>query len=226
MARQVAHEIKNPLTPMKLSLQHLERTVEDRPDDFQQVFHSNLDLILAEVERLERIASNFARFAVPDPAVSEPFDAGSVAQEVVALFEPGEDNVAYSLDVIGQPRDLLGDPEGFRRILVNLLQNSREAVLAGNGGSVSLQLDWNRETGWAWISVVDDGVGLPADGVDRLFEPSFSTKTRGTGLGLAITRRIVEAWGGTIEYERRPEAGTAIHVRLPSVPVEGDAPRP
>lgn len=226
MARQVAHEIKNPLTPMKLSLQHLERTVEDRPDDFHMVFHSNLDLILAEVERLERIASNFARFAVPDPAVSEPFDAELVAREVVALFEPGEDDVVYSLDVVGQPQDLIGDPEGFRRILVNLLQNSREAVLAGNGGSVSLRLDWKRETGWAWISVIDDGIGLPADGIDRLFEPSFSTKTRGTGLGLAITRRIVEAWGGRIEYERRSEGGTAIHVRLPSVPLEDDVPRP
>jgi PAS domain S-box-containing protein len=226
MARQVAHEIKNPLTPMKLSLQHLERTVEDRPDDFQQVFHSNLDLILAEVERLERIASNFARFAVPDPAVNEPFDAEVAAREVVALFEPGEDEVDYSLDVVGQPRHLRGDPEGFRRILVNLLQNSREAVLAADGGSVRLQLDWKRETGWAWISVVDDGIGLPAEGLDRLFEPSFSTKTRGTGLGLAITRRIVEAWGGTIDYERPPDGGTAIHVRLPTVRAGDDAPTP
>jgi PAS domain S-box-containing protein len=205
MARQVAHEIKNPLTPMKLSLQHLERTVEDRPDDFQQVFHSNLDLILAEVERLERIASNFARFAVPDPAVNEPFDAEVAAREVVALFEPGEDEVDYSLDVVGQPRHLRGDPEGFRRILVNLLQNSREAVLAADGGSVRLQLDWKRETGWAWISVVDDGIGLPAEGLDRLFD---------------------EAWGGTIDYERPPDGGTAIHVRLPTVRAGDDAPTP
>jgi PAS domain S-box-containing protein len=137
MARQVAHEIKNPLTPMKLSLQHLERTVEDRPDDFHQVFHSNLDLILAEVERLERIASNFARFAVPDPAVNEPFDAEVAAREVVALFEPGEDEVVYSLDVVGQPRHLRGDPEGFRRILVNLLQNSREAVLGSRSSTTA-----------------------------------------------------------------------------------------
>jgi signal transduction histidine kinase len=91
---------------------------------------------------------------------------------------------------------------------------------------VRLQLDWKRETGWAWISVVDDGIGLPAEGLDRLFEPSFSTKTRGTGLGLAITRRIVEAWGGTIDYERPPDGGTAIHVRLPTVRAGDDAPTP
>jgi two-component system nitrogen regulation sensor histidine kinase NtrY len=215
MARQVAHEIKNPLTPMKLSLQHLERAVEDGADNFEEVLHANIDLVLSEIERLENIAGNFARFAVPDPAVRAPFDAPAVAGEVLALFAPGEEGVAYDLEVAGTPRPLLGDPEGFRRILVNLIQNSREAVLAVGGGRVVLRLDWLREAGWTWISVVDDGVGLPDKGLDRLFEPSFSTKTRGTGLGLAITRRIVEAWGGTIEYERR-KGGTAIHVRLES----------
>jgi two-component system nitrogen regulation sensor histidine kinase NtrY len=213
MARQVAHEIKNPLTPMKLSLQHLERTMEDRSDDFEAVFHENLDLVLAEIERLERIASNFARFAVPDPTVRAPFDAAEVASEVVALFEPGEEPVDYRLELVGEPRPLLGEPEGFRRILVNLLQNAREAVLAVGQGSVTVRIDWDREPERAWVSVIDDGMGLP-EGVDRLFEPSFSTKTRGTGLGLAITRRIVEAWEGTIEWERRSPRGTAFHVRL------------
>jgi PAS domain S-box-containing protein len=214
MARQVAHEIKNPLTPMKLSLQHLEHTLENRSDDFQRVFHENLDLVLSEIDRLERIATNFARFAFPDPTVSAPFDAVEVAREALALFGPGEEPVSYSLELVGEPRPLIGETEGFRRILMNLLQNARQAVLAVGGGEVELRIDWEREAGWARVSVLDEGIGLPAEGLDRLFEPSFSTKTRGTGLGLAITKRIVEAWNGTIGWEAREPVGTAFHVRL------------
>ncbi|HUP21202.1 MAG TPA: ATP-binding protein, partial [Gemmatimonadota bacterium] len=216
MARQVAHEIKNPLTPMKLSLQHLERVIEDGGPDFERVFRENLDLVLAEIERLERIAGSFARFAVPQPAETEPFDAVAVARDVVDLYATGGDTVRYRLEIEGEPRPLLGEAEGFRRVLVNLLQNAREAVLAKpeEGGEVEVRLDWTVGEGGARVSVLDDGVGLPEDEAERLFEPSFSTKTRGTGLGLAITRRIVEAWGGAIEWERRPGGGTAIHVRL------------
>jgi nitrogen fixation/metabolism regulation signal transduction histidine kinase len=216
MARQVAHEIKNPLTPMKLSLQHLERVVEDGGPDFERVFGENLELVLAEIDRLERIAGSFARFAVPQPAETEPFDAVAVARDVIGLYATGEEAVVYRLEIEGEPRPLLGEAEGFRRVLVNLLQNAREAVVASPeaGGEVEVRLDWTGEPGGARISVLDDGVGLPEDGLERLFEPSFSTKTRGTGLGLAITRRIVEAWGGSIDWERRAGGGTAIHVRL------------
>ena len=129
--------------------------------------------------------------------------------------------MSYSLEARGDPQQLIGDPEGFRRVLVNLVQNAREAVLARGSGAIVVRLDWEREPGWARISVLDDGVGLPDDGLERLFEPSFSTKTRGTGLGLAITRRIVESWGGTIEWERRTTGGTAMHVRLRVAPTAG-----
>ena len=214
MARQVAHEIKNPLTPMKLSLQHLERVVEDRAPDFERVFHSNLELVLSEIERLERIAGSFARFGATDATVSGPFDALEGAREAVALYGHGEEGIEYRLDTRGDPRPLIGDTEGFRRVLVNLLQNAREAVLGNGAGTIVVQLDWEGDPGWARVSVLDDGIGLPEGGLERLFEPSFSTKTRGTGLGLAITRRIVESWGGTIDWERRSGGGTAMHVRL------------
>ena len=214
MARQVAHEIKNPLTPMKLSLQHLERVVEDRAPDFERVFHANLELVLAEIERLERIAGSFARFGATDATVSGPFDALEAARETVALYRHGEEGIEYRLDTRGDQRPLIGDPEGFRRVLVNLLQNAREAVLGNGAGTIVVRLDWEEEPGWAQVSVLDDGIGLPEGGLERLFEPSFSTKTRGTGLGLAITRRIVESWGGTIDWERLSGGGTAMHVRL------------
>ncbi|HJU85954.1 MAG TPA: ATP-binding protein, partial [Gemmatimonadota bacterium] len=216
MARQVAHEIKNPLTPMKLSLQHLERVVEDGAPDFERVFHANIELVLAEIERLERIAGSFARFGATDTAVSGPFDALEAARETVALYRHGEEGIEYRLDTRGEPRPLIGEPEGFRRVLVNLLQNAREAVLGNGAGTIAVELDWEGDPGWARVSVLDDGIGLPPEGLERLFEPSFSTKTRGTGLGLAITRRIVESWGGTIEWERREGGGTAMHVRLRS----------
>jgi PAS domain S-box-containing protein len=214
MARQVAHEIKNPLTPMKLSLQHLERVVEDRAPDFERVFHANLELVLAEIERLERIAGSFARFGATDTAVSGPFDALEAAEETVALYRHGEEGIEYRLETRGDPLPLIGDPEGFRRVLVNLLQNAREAVLGNGAGTIVVALDWEAEPAWGRVSVLDDGIGLPEEGTERLFEPSFSTKTRGTGLGLAITRRIVESWGGTIDWERRRGGGTAMHVRL------------
>lgn len=214
MARQVAHEIKNPLTPMKLSLQHLERTVEDASPDFERLFHENLELILSEIDRLERIAGSFARFAVPHPGELEAFDAVDVAHDAVALFAPGEEGIDYDVTVVGKPHPLLGEPEGFRRILVNLLQNGREAVLAVGGGRIAVRFDWTIEPGWARVSVIDEGAGFPDEEVERLFEPSFSTKSRGTGLGLAITRRIVEAWGGSVSWERPEEGGAVIHLRL------------
>ncbi|MBW3660040.1 MAG: HAMP domain-containing protein [Gemmatimonadetes bacterium] len=216
MARQVAHEIKNPLTPMKLSLQHLEKTVEDRAPDFERLFHRNLDLVLSEIDRLERIAGSFARFGVPQPTVVEPFDAVAVARDAIELFRPGDEKIDYALEVTGEARPVLGEAEGFRRVLVNLLQNAREAVLgtAARKGRVAVEIDFAGDAEEARVSVVDDGTGLSADATDRLFEPSFSTKTRGTGLGLAIVKRTVETWGGSVEWERRRPAGTAIHLRL------------
>ncbi|MDX1747110.1 MAG: ATP-binding protein, partial [Halobacteriales archaeon] len=216
MARQVAHEIKNPLTPMKLSLQHLERTVEDRSPDFERLFQRNLDLVLSEIDRLERIAGSFARFGVPEPAVVEPFDAVGIADDALGLFRTGDPGIGYAVEVEGEPRPLLGEAEGFRRVLVNLLQNARDAVLATPEGSgqISIQFDFEAATEEARVSVVDDGVGLPEGVGRRLFEPSFSTKTRGTGLGLAIVKRMVEAWGGEVEFDRRKVRGTVIHLRL------------
>ena len=123
--------------------------------------------------------------------------AGQVAQEDWAPAKVVDE--AYQLHPV-RPAVC---PDGFRTLYEVL-----------HIGKVEVRIDWTRERDLARVTVADDGVGLPETGVERLFEPSFSTKTRGTGLGLAITRRIVEAWGGTIDWERLPEGGTAIHVRL------------
>lgn len=213
MARQVAHEIKNPLTPMKLSLQHLERIVGDRAPEFEEALRQNLDLVLAEIARLERIAGSFARFAIPRRTAPEPVDAVAVARDVVALYGSGDEGVTYEVEVAGDPAPVMAEREGLRRVVVNLVENAREAV-EGDGSGVTVRLDFTGDPDRARISVIDDGSGLPEGDVERLFEPSFSTKTRGTGLGLAMSRRIVESWGGSIAWERRRPRGTAMHVTL------------
>jgi len=205
MARQVAHEIKNPLTPMRLGMQHLRRVYRERRDEFDRALDETSDRILAEIDRLDTIARAFSRFAAPaskEPALDR-IDLAAVVGEVVQLYRLAEEGCEVQL--ITQPEAFgAARADEVKEVLVNLLENAR------NAGSSRVRI--TVETGL--IRVEDDGSGIPGELLPRVFEPRFSTNTSGSGLGLAIVRRLVESWGGRVYVESQPGQGTTVTVEL------------
>jgi signal transduction histidine kinase len=214
MARQVAHEIKNPLTPIKLSVQHLRRAYADGRSDFDSTLERNVQAILREIDRLSEIARAFARFGAPRETDSEleALELDHVVHETLVLYGGGKDGVEYRAEIDHSlPRVLARDGE-LREVLLNLLENAREAV--DGGGAIRISASPLGGGEWVRVDVEDNGVGIPPDQLPRIFEPQFSTRSSGTGLGLAIVRRLVESWGGEISASSEPGAGTTIHLRL------------
>jgi two-component system nitrogen regulation sensor histidine kinase NtrY len=207
MARQVAHEIKNPLTPMRLGMQHLRRVYRDRRGDFDRTLEETAERMLAEIARLDTIARAFSRFAAPagDTEPLDRIDLGAVIGEVVQLYRLAEEGCEVELQVEPQAFGAARADE-VKEVMVNLLENAR------NAGARRVHVAVRRGE----ISVSDDGAGIKPDLLPRIFEPRFSTTTSGSGLGLAIVKRLVESWGGSIEVESEEGRGTTIVVRLPA----------
>jgi len=206
MARQVAHEIKNPLTPMRLGLQHLRRVYRDRRPDFDRTLEDTAERMLAEIARLDTIARAFSRFAAPADAVQplDRIDLGVVVGEVIQLYRLATEGCAVRLTC--QPGAYgAARADEVKEVVVNLLENARTA------GARDVEVT----VGPGRIEVADDGSGIPGELLPRIFEPRFSTTTSGSGLGLAIVRRLVEGWGGRIEVESEAGRGTRVVVTLP-----------
>jgi two-component system, NtrC family, nitrogen regulation sensor histidine kinase NtrY len=205
MARQVAHEIKNPLTPMRLGMQHLRRMYRDRRPGFDRTLEDTADRMLAEIDRLDTIARAFSRFAAPaeEDAPLDRVDLGVVVGEVVQLYRLAEQGCTVRLTC--QPGAYgAARADEVKEVVVNLLENAR------NAGARVVDVT----VGPARIEVADDGTGIPADLLPRIFEPRFSTTTSGSGLGLAIVRRLVEGWGASIEVDSEVGQGTRVVVRM------------
>jgi signal transduction histidine kinase len=207
MARQVAHEIKNPLTPMRLGVQHLLRARNDPRVDFDRVLDENVTRVLSEIDRLDEIARAFSRYgtAPGEHAPAAPIDVAQAVQDVVQLERLGGPAVDWRTEGADAPRFALANTTELREVLLNLLENAR---LAGSRHvSVGVTGDNGRTVD---ITVRDDGHGIPLDVMPRIFEPHFSTRTSGSGLGLAISRRMIEGWGGTIIVESVSAAATGL----------------
>jgi nitrogen fixation/metabolism regulation signal transduction histidine kinase len=205
MARQVAHEIKNPLTPMRLGIQHLRRVYRERPTEFDHTLDETSARILAEIDRLDTIARAFSRFAAPADlsGTLDRIDLGVAVGEVVQLYQLAEGGCEVQLKV-ESPAFGAARTDEVKEVVVNLLENARNA-----GASVV-----RVTVGAGFIRVADDGTGIPAELLPRVFEPRFSTTTSGSGLGLAIVRRLVESWGGRIEVGSESGRGTVITVQF------------
>ena len=214
MAKQVAHEVKNPLTPIKLSVQHLRRAWNDRRGDFGGILERNVATILNEIDRLAAIARSFSRLASPEVQDKGPLvavDAVAVAREVLDLYRSGEASVRVKGEL---PPDLPRAqcrPDELKQVLLNLVENSRAAM---PGGGVVRIAGTESDVGEVAIAVMDEGSGIPEALLPRIFEPRFSTRSRGAGLGLAIVKRLVDSWGGVVEVESEAGKGTTVRIRL------------
>lgn len=214
MAQQVAHEIKNPLTPMKLSLQHLERQVKnpDVPVDLlkEQISKINMNII-EQIESLSRIASDFSNFARPIEQEFTPVILNEVLEQVVELYTH-EKNIRIAAYIPGKPVTVHGVKEELTRVFINLVKNGIEAI--PGGGAIKLTMS-EPEDKHVQIIVEDTGRGISQEHQHLIFVPNFSTKSSGTGLGLAIVKKIVEEHNGSIQFESKEGDGTMFTLSLP-----------
>ena len=212
VARRVAHEIKNPLSPIALTLEGLVRTKQVRPQEFDAAFEAAARTIQEEIQRIRGILEDFSRFGrlpVPRP---RPADLNGVIGQVVTLYagSSAETRIVADLDAAMGPVSI--DPDRISEVINNLLGNALQA-LRGRGGTITVTTRGTADG--AEVLVGDTGPGLPDHVLKRLFEPYLSTTQGGTGLGMAIARRIVLDHGGRIEAGNRPGGGAEIRVLLP-----------
>jgi len=218
MARIIAHEIKNPLTPIRLSVEHLREVWRRGGPDFERVLEECVTNVLRQTDELRRAASEFSDYArLPRPEV-RPTDVGLLLRETAAAYA-GAPGIRWAIRA--EPGLIAeGDPRLLSRVLSNLVGNAVEA-LAGRGGEVALTSA--REDARIVVAVEDDGPGVSPKILPRLFDPYFSAKSGGTGLGLAIAKKIVEEHGGAITAENRGTGGFRVRLDLP---LHREAPRP
>ena len=210
MARQVAHEIKNPLTPIRLGVQHLKRARAAGRGDFDEILDQNVARILAEIDRLDEIARAFSRYgmAPSQQPPATPLDVADIVRDVVALETLGESAVQWRLHDADAAATALASGGELREVLLNILENARLA----NARRVDVVV--RRDASSVAIVIADDGDGIPPEVLPRIFEPHFSTRTSGSGLGLAISRRMIEGWGGGIAVTSERGKGTRVEITL------------
>jgi len=210
MAKQVAHEIKNPLTPIKLSIQHLRRAYADGVKDFGKILDQVSNTVLEQIEALSRIASEFSRFGRMPERKMELCRLNEVLMEARNLFhKQGRIEFADKFD----PHDPLvrADREELRRAFINIIRNSVQAM--GESGRITLYTELKGST--AEVHISDTGPGIAPDAMEHLFEPNFSTKTDGMGMGLAIVKKIINDLDGTVSIQSTPLSGTRALITLP-----------
>jgi signal transduction histidine kinase len=222
MARIIAHEIKNPLTPIRLSVEHLRevwRRSGGESPEFARVLDECVTNVLKQTEELKRAASEFSDYArLPRPEFG-PTDVGRLVRDSTLAFS-GAPGVRWRVRV--EPAVLAeADPRLLSRVLSNLIGNAVEA-LAGTPGEITVSAE--RGDGRIVVSVEDSGPGVPARILPRLFDPYFSAKSGGTGLGLAIAKKIVEEHGGSIAAENRRGGGFRVRFDLPEAAASREAP--
>jgi signal transduction histidine kinase len=213
MARQIAHEIKNPLTPIRLGVQHLRRAKSDPRIDFDRVLDDNVSRILSEIDRLDKIARTFSRYGSAPGELPPPdqVDVAAILHDVVGLEKMGIGGVTWTLEGADQPVHVDARADELREVLLNVFENARLA----RAKHVRVELSHGERT--ATISIIDDGRGISSAALPRVFEPHFSTRTTGSGLGLAISRRILESWGGSIDLTSEEGQGARVTITLRTV---------
>jgi signal transduction histidine kinase len=212
MARQVAHEIKNPLTPIQLNAEHLRRVHADRGEPMTPVLQECVATILTQVKLLRQIASEFSSYASSPTAKPARVDSATLVREIVEPYRIGlEGRITFSIDVPTALPAVHVDRTLIARSLTNIMENALHAM----PGTGTLSVSAHNEGGAVRIRVADTGVGMDPEALARAFEPYFSTKASGTGLGLPIAKRNVELSGGTISISSERDRGTTVEIALP-----------
>ncbi len=213
VAQRIAHEIKNPLTPIQLSAQRLRRRLSARSPEDKRLLEEATATIVQEVEGLKQLVDEFSRFARMPALQPKETDLGRLLEGVVVLYRESHPGLGIKASFSPDMPHVDVDPDQIKRAVLNLVDNAVEAV--GGTGQVLVETTWLPESRRVRIVVADDGPGIPAEDKERLFLPYFSTKANGTGLGLPIVHQIVTDHGGTIWAEDAVPQGTRFVLELP-----------
>jgi two-component system nitrogen regulation sensor histidine kinase NtrY len=208
LARRLAHELKNPLFPLQITIENLRRVRETKPEQFEEVFEECTRTLLAELDQLKRIVGRFSDFAKMPAPQFEPTDINQVVRDLTRLQM--SDSVRVNLDLAEKLPPVLADPDQLKRALRNLTLNAMDAL--PEGGVVTIRTMENN--GRVRVEVSDTGKGLTAEECERLFTPYYTTKHHGTGLGLAIVQSVVSDHRGTISVESQPGQGATFRMEL------------
>ena len=216
VARRIAHEVKNPLTPIQLSAQRLQKRYRDKiaPDD-SKVFDECTKLIIDQVEELKRLVNEFSRYARLPTAVPSPNNLKQIVNEVVSLYKQGSRNVRFIVHDSAEIPIFKFDREEMKRALINLVDNAMDAI--DSEGEIVIDLAYDPAAESVRIEIADNGKGIPAEHKNFIFEPYFSTKKHGTGLGLDIVNTIISEHNGTIRAEENKPRGSRFIIELPVI---------
>ncbi len=212
MARQVAHEIKNPLTPMKLSVQYLEKAWNDKAPDWDLRLNRFSQTMIEQIEALSSIASEFSNFAQMPTAKNEILNLDEILQSVMALYL-NFSSIKYVFTPSLPMCFIKADRKQLIRVFTNLINNAIQAIENERKGNILISLTQENET--LLVSIADNGIGIPTEQSDRVFLPNFTTKSGGMGLGLAIVKKIVQEAGGEISFVSQKGGGTTFFLRFP-----------
>jgi two-component system nitrogen regulation sensor histidine kinase NtrY len=213
MAKQIAHEIKNPLTPMKLNIQFLQRTDPKTVENYDEILKRVAETVIEQIDNLSAIATEFSNFAQMPKAQNERFNLSVRLEEIIRLYNyTGE--CEFVTHFSGADKlEVFADKEQFSRAILNLIKNSIQAIPENEKGKIVIEIEDENES--AVVKITDNGKGIPNELKESIFVPSFTTKTSGAGLGLAITKNIVENFRGEIWFTSEPDAGSTFFIRIP-----------
>lgn len=220
MARQIAHEINNPLTPMKLRIQQLNRLHNEEDERFDKYFRESMSLLVDQIDDLSRIATSFSSFAKAPEVRAEAVDIAQKLSATIALYRSNEFNIPIRYVGADAGVMAIADPEQISEVFGNLLKNAIQAI--GNMHGEEEVADGNiivtmsgvvNKDGMLEISISDNGPGIPEEIRDKVFLPNFTTKSTGAGLGLAISKNIVDLGGGQIRFTTSSK-GTTFYIYL------------
>jgi two-component system, NtrC family, nitrogen regulation sensor histidine kinase NtrY len=217
LARRLAHELKNPLFPLQITVENLQRSRALPPKEFEEVFEESTGTLLAELNTLKAIVGRFSDFARMPAPHKEDVDLNQIVERVIKLYDaqlcaPGRPQIRPDLQLASYLPHVSADPEQLQRVLSNLVLNAIDAM--PNGGKISIS---TRDiSGRVVLEVTDTGEGLTKEECERLFTPYYTTKQHGTGLGLAIVQSVVSDHGGAISVQSEPGRGSTFRIELGS----------
>lgn len=215
MAKQIAHEIKNPLTPMKLNIQFLQRSVPMIKDDYQEKVMRVSEILIEQIDNLSAIATEFSNFAKIPKAQNEKFTIAERLTETLKLYNyTGQIEINTHFEA-AKNLMVYADKEQFSRAIINLIRNAIQSIPENQQGVIDIEL--KKGTNACIIKISDNGKGIPDDLKESIFVPNFTTKSSGAGLGLAITKGIVENFKGEIWFESKDGIGTVFYIQIPTV---------
>jgi two-component system nitrogen regulation sensor histidine kinase NtrY len=211
IARVMAHEIKNPLTPIKLTIERLENKGLRKPDEVMPVLAESIEIIKEEIQNLQALVDRFREFATLPAASKENYSLENQLTEIVRAYQP-----TFDIELVTETAlpPIYADKIQMKQIFVNLIQNAIQACEAGPGKLIIIV--GVKDSGFS-IAFQDNGPGIKADDMPKIFEPYFTTKRKGTGLGLAVVKRIVENHDGEVAIVSQAPGGTTVTISLPII---------